>query len=277
MPQKHRQHWQEQGYLFLPQVLSPAETNFFLEKVDAVLASCDKQQLFSQNAEGAGPIDEASTFKLASALTQTDALDSLIDHPRVFPWLLTLVGPYLQILGTEIFVRRASPSSEPLVEWHADGGPALSNFLPCPGNPVLQMKVQFFLTDMSDLDSGNFMLVPGSHRVRFPDQKFSPAAPPAGAIQLRAKAGDALLFPWSLWHAVAPNHSARARQSITFRYGQMWSRPYDYERLPAEVLERLTPRRRRLCGDLGAGIHPSAYFYPDPDEQLRIMRGDLSG
>jgi hypothetical protein len=27
---KHRQHWQEQGYLFLPQVLSPAETKSFL-------------------------------------------------------------------------------------------------------------------------------------------------------------------------------------------------------------------------------------------------------
>jgi ectoine hydroxylase-related dioxygenase (phytanoyl-CoA dioxygenase family) len=266
---QQQQCWQEQGYLLLPQVLSPADATFFLDKVDGVLAACDKTQLFSQqSAAGSGAVDEASTFKLANAITQTDALDSLIDHPSIFPWLLTFLGPYLQILGTEIFVRRPGPSMEPLVEWHVDGGPALSRFLPCPGNPLLQMKVQFFLTDISDLDSGNFMFVPGSHRRLFAEQTLSP---PDGAIQLRARAGDVLLFPWSLWHAVAPNRSAVARKSITFRYGPMWSRPYDYDRLPADVLARMTPRRRRLFGDLGEGAHPSSYFYPDPDEQLRLM------
>ena len=43
--------------------------------------------------------------------------------------------------------------------------PTLGDFLPRRGNPVLQMKAQFFLTDLSDDDSGNFMLVPGSPRV----------------------------------------------------------------------------------------------------------------
>jgi len=271
-----RRQWEEQGYLLLPQVLSPAETTQLLDKVDELLRSCDKQQLFSQQT-GAGsgaPVEDLRTFKIAAAITQTDALDSLIDHPITFPWLLTLIGPYLQLLGTEVFVRLPSPGTEPLVEWHTDGGPAFSRFLPSAGNPVLQMKVQFFLTDLSGFDSGNFMLVPGSHRRHFPDREFSLASPPEGAVQLRAGAGDALLFPWSLWHAVAPNRTNCARKSITFRYGPMWSRPYDYERLPPEVLARMTGRRRRLCGDLGEGVHPSSFFYPDPAEQLRLMLDD---
>jgi ectoine hydroxylase-related dioxygenase (phytanoyl-CoA dioxygenase family) len=274
---EHRRHWEGQGYLLLPQVLSPADTAQLLDRVDALLESCDKKQLFSQQTaagSGGAPDEDLRTFKIASAINQTDALDSLIDHQSTFPWLLALIGPYLQILGTEVFVRLPGPGTEPLVEWHTDGGPALSRFLPSAGNPVLQMKVQFFLTDLSEFDKGNFMLVPGSHRRHFPDREFSFASPPAGAVQLRARAGDALLFPWSLWHAVAPNRSNCARKSITFRYGPTWSRPYDYERLPPEVLARMTSRRRRLCGDLGEGAHPSSFFYPDPAEQLRLMSDD---
>jgi ectoine hydroxylase-related dioxygenase (phytanoyl-CoA dioxygenase family) len=274
---EQRRHWEEHGYLLLPRVLSPVETTRLLGKVDAILESYDKAQLFSQQrAPGSGDAqrEELQAFKIACAITETDALDSLTDHPATFHWLLTLLGPYLQILGTEIFVRRPGAGAEPLVEWHADGGPAMSGFLPSSGHPLLQMKVQFFLTDISDFDSGNFMLVPGSHRTPFPINEPPSASPPAGAVQLRVRAGDALLFPWSLWHAVAPNRSGRARKSVTLRYGPMWSRPYDYERLPPEVLARMTPRRRRLFGDMGDGAHPSSYFYPDPQEQLQLMLDD---
>ncbi len=274
---QHRRHWEEQGYLLLEQVLSPSDTTHLLDKVNEVLEFYDKKQLFSQQSamgSGGAAHEEVRAFKIARAITETDALDSLLDHPVTFPWLLTFLGPYLQVLGTEIFVRRSGQGAEPLVEWHTDGGPAMSGFLPSPGSPVLQMKAQFFLTDLSEFDSGNFMLVPGSHRTPFPIHESLFASPPAGAIQLRVRAGDVLFFPWSLWHAVAPNRSGHTRQSVTLRYGPMWSRPYDYERLPLDVGGRLTARRRRLFGDMGDGAHPSSYFYPDPQEQLQLMLGD---
>lgn len=261
--------------MLLEQVLSPGEVARVLAAVDAVLAESGREGggVFSQ--QSGAPGEAARAFKVAQAIARTEALDPLTDHPGVFPWLLDFLGPYLQILGTEIFVRRPGPGEEPLVEWHTDGGPALGRLLASPGAPVLQMKVQFFLTDLAEPDSGNFMLVPGSHRRPFPEG--GAAAVPPGAVQVRAKAGDVLLFPWSLWHAVAPNRSGRVRKSVTFRYGPLWSRPYDYERLPPAVLARMTPRRRRLFGDLGEGAHPSTYFYPDPEEQLRLMKGDGGG
>lgn len=251
-----REHWNTNGYLVVPNVLDRGEVDRLLRAIDDVLARRVADHTITQG-NGAWKIDQA--------VAQTDSLDPLIDHPRVLPLLLELLGPFLQILGTEIFVREAG--DEPLVPWHTDGGATLARFLPVPGAPVLQMKAQFFLTDVSEDDSGNFMLVPGSHRVPFVD------ATSPNAVQLRVRAGDLLLFPWSLWHAVAPNRSGRVRKSITFRYGQLWSRPYDYERLPAPVLARLTPRRRRLFGDLGADVHPSGYFYVDEEEQLRILAG----
>ena len=268
-----RRHWEEHGYLLLKRVLSPADTRHLLGKVNEVLESYDKEQLFLQQSEvgsGGAAREEVKAFKIASAITETDALDSLTDHPATFPWLLKFLGPYLQVMGTEIFVRRPGSGAEPLIEWHTDGGSAMSGFLPSQGNPILQMKVQFFLTNLSAFDSGNFMLVPGSHRTPFSTNEL----PPAGAIQIRAHAGDALLFPWSLWHAVAPNRSGHERKSVTLRYGPIWSRPYDYERLPPDVLARMTPRRRRLFGDMGDEKDPFSYFYPDPQEQLRLMLDD---
>ena len=59
---------------------------------------------------------------------------------------------------------------------------------------------------------------------------------------------------------------------MTFRYGQMWCRPYDYEKAPAHVIDRLSPRRRRLLGDLGEGYTATDYY--KPKDQLDVM---LSG
>jgi ectoine hydroxylase-related dioxygenase (phytanoyl-CoA dioxygenase family) len=272
---KQLRHWEKHGYLLLQQVLSATEAEKLFHAVDAVLESANGAQTFLQR--NSVPDKKIRAFKIAQAITQTEALDSLTDHPRIFPWLLKLIGPYLQVLGTDILVRQPSPGAKALVDWHTDGGPALSGFLPGDGNPILQLKVQFFLTDLTEPDRGNFMLVPGSHRVAFPTEELSPVSPPAGAIQIKAKMGDAILFPWSLWHAVAPNRSRQVRKSIVFRYGPMWSRPYDYEHLPSTVLARMTPRRRRLFGDLGEEPHPSAYFYPDPCEQLQLMLNDGDG
>jgi ectoine hydroxylase-related dioxygenase (phytanoyl-CoA dioxygenase family) len=262
-----RKHWDRHGYLLIEQALSPAEVASLLAAVDAVLAAKPDGAFVSQGS--------AAAFKIIQAVSETDALDPLTDHPAVFPILLALLGPWLQILGSEIFVRTPGEGDEPLVTWHTDGGPTLGSFLPRRGNPVLQMKAQFFLTDLSESGSGNFMLVPGSHRTILPPDRIESREMPDGAIQLHARAGDVLLFPWSLWHAVAPNHSGRIRKSITFRYGQLWSRPYDYEHLAADVLARMTPRRRRLFGDLGPNADPVSYFYPNEEEHLRLMTDGL--
>lgn len=261
--------------MLLPQVLSTTEVERLLNAVDAVLKSSNGAQMISQQVRA--PRKKVLAYKIGQAISQTDALDPLTDHPDTFPWLLTIIGPYLQILGTEIFVRRPGQGNEFLVDWHTDGGAALSGFLPTSGKPILQMKVQFFLTDLMKPDSGNFMLVPGSHRIAFPSEGLPPVSRLASAIQIRARAGDVLFFPWSLWHAVAPNRSRKVRKSITLRYGPMWSRPFDYEHLSYEVLARMTPRRRRLFGDLGDEAPPYSYFYPDSSEQLRLMLDDGNG
>ena len=93
-----------------------------------------------------------------------------------------------------------------------------------------------------------------------------------GAVQLCARAGDAAIFTHSLWHGVAPNRSRRSRKTLIYCYSQMCFRAFDFDGHTPEVLDRCTPRQRRLLGDLGADWRPGAYFY-SPEDQPKVIAG----
>ena len=98
----------------------------------------------------------------------------------------------------------------------------------------------------------------------------NPHAP--GAVQLMGKAGDCYLFPHALWHGPAPNHTDNGRKTLLYNYSQMFVRWYDYGAVvPKEILEKCTPRQRRLLGDLGYEFRPGSYFYV-PEDQEAIIR-----
>ncbi|MCY4401521.1 MAG: phytanoyl-CoA dioxygenase family protein [Candidatus Poribacteria bacterium] len=260
-----QKHWQEEGYLLLKQVLSAVEIETLLNAVDTVIE--EYVQLTPNLQEGRFG---KGAYTIIRAIERTDALDPLTDHPNTFGTILSLMGPYLQIMGTQIYVRH--PDTKALMGFHTDAGPSLQRIHPHTDSLPLQFKVQFFLTDVSKPDQANFMCVPGSHKKSFPDKRLDTGTYPEGAIQVLAEAGDAVIFPWALWHGVGPNRIDRIRKSVTFRYGQMWCRPYDYERLPGNVLNRMTPRRRRLFGDMGENAHPTDYY--KPKDQIKIICSD---
>ncbi|RKU25156.1 hypothetical protein C6497_16545 [Candidatus Poribacteria bacterium] len=265
LTEDQKKQWHEEGYLILRQVLTSKEIEEVLTAVDEVIESYVQQSPNLQgNRFGAG------AFTIIRAIERTHTLDPLTDHPNTFGTILSLMGPYLQIMGTQIYVRH--PDKEQLMGFHTDAGPSLQRIHPHPNSLPLQFKIQFFLTDLTDKNSANFMCVPGSHKRPFSEYNSVNGKYPEGAIQVIAKAGDAVIFPWALWHGVGPNHTDTIRKSVTFRYGQMWSRPYDYDSLPDDVLSRMTPRRKRLFGFMGEDFHPTDYF--KPKDQIEIICGD---
>ena len=265
LTEEQKQHWHDKGYLILKQVLSSTEVEEILTAVDPVIESYVQQTPKLQGTRfGSG------AFTIIRAIERTTKLDVLSDHQNTFGTILSLMGPYLQIMGTQIYVRH--PDEKQLMGFHTDAGPSLQRIHPHPNSLPLQFKIQFFLTDLSHQNSANFMCVPGSHKRPFSNNNSVGAEYPDGAIQVIAEAGDAVIFPWALWHAVGPNHTDIIRKSVTFRYGQMWSRPYDYDSLPKDVLSRMTPRRKRLFGFMGEDYHPTDYF--KPKDQIEIICGD---
>lgn len=122
------------------------------------------------------------------------------------------------------------------------------------------------------------MYVSGSHRLRprqnGDDVEF-PSELMAGRIrQLTVDAGDAVIFPWCLWHGVAANRGEVPRESVIFRYGQLWMRGNDYDAMPPAVLSRMTARRRRLCGLINYQASPMDWYFPAEQRAVLDPRTD---
>jgi len=269
--------FRKNGYLLLKSVFAPDEVESLLAEVHRVV----------ENATSVGAVlrEEAyvfneNSFRLVRILRMTTKFDHLIDHAGYFGKLVSLIGFHIQLMGTEIFVR--GPSNDTIVNFHTDLGEGLQQILPDDENSFLQIKMQIFLTDLSAPDSGNFVLVPGSHRIRVKDtdefctvksinQQITPDGRlPDNALQVLAKPGDVLFFPHTLWHAVAPNRSGRTRYSIVLRYGQLTMRPYErFDPVLTDSGRKFTPRQRRLLGDLGVDS-PGPYR---PSNQAEIIYG----
>ncbi|WP_067682392.1 phytanoyl-CoA dioxygenase family protein [Nocardia miyunensis] len=271
-------HWNEFGYLHIRNALGPDE-------VSAILAAItDLHQRVTGQPRSPQPCDDAAAWddvfdagnerdlSIANAIAHVEALGPLLDHYAVFGRILGLMGPYVQVLGSEIFIRY--PHQQPLVDFHTDLGPSLRLAAPSHGKQI-QLKVQFFLTDLTEPDSGNFTIAPGSHTRGFPGKiAYADVEDP---VQILARAGDAVIFPLSLGHGVAPNRSATSRVSVVLRYGQIFCRTVDYRTASPGLLDRLTQRQCRLLGDFGVRSRPGDVYGAVPDQLDLIYGSEWAG
>lgn len=269
--------WRD-GYLLLKGVLTPDEVEHLkrraerLARIGEVTNAVLREKLYHQNS-----------YKLTNVYGMTRDFDFLLDHPRVFGKLVSVMGYHLQLMGCELFIRGPS-DNELITGFHTDLGEAQQQIVPSPENLVLQIKTQYFLTDLSQPDSGNFLLIPGSHRWRVASQNpdcliddvneaVRQGKNEHGYQQVLAAPGDVLMFPYSLWHAVGPNHSGRTRVSVTLRYGQLALRQIDsHEAVLNDPRVELTPRRRRLLGDVG----PTKNYWKVWDQREVITGGAVT-
>lgn len=271
--------WDEDGYVHLTGCLDAVQVAGLRDELDRLARAVRDER----RAGGEALSDQGEqALRIQNVLAVSGAFDFLIDLPGTFRILLAALGSALRLVGTEVFVRTAL--DENLLAFHTDGGPAMQRVVPVAGGYALQVKVQFFLTDTEDDTDGQFLCIPGSHR-RLPSPEaanprcFIPEANawldrgqrPPGSRSVPARAGDALVFPSSLWHAVGPKTSPGTRETVNFRYGHLWCMPYDHAGHDAAVLARLSPRQVRVLGVLGSGARP-ADFYKPADQDDVILR-----
>lgn len=270
LTEEERKQWNDNGFLHLKQCLSPDEVSHLTASLGG-LAETAQAWSEEQKAAHISMAGRGDHLDIVGLPMVTDAADFVLDHPNIFGRILGLMGPYIYVPAMEYLERH--PHDGELLRLHTDGGGSLRSMFPSPDSLVLQLKVQIFLTDVDKPNSGNFMMVPASHRTPFPMNAEDIAAATKQAIPVLAKKGDALIFPWSLWHAVAPNRAA-TRKSIITRYTQLWMRPVDYERAPDSVVERMTQRRRRLMARMPECQSQGDFYRPKPEIQIDEMFGD---
>lgn len=261
---EERNTWNRDGYLHLRGVLPSEEIVELIHGID---------QLSKSGELVLGVAGNDRDQKIVNAVSKTVAVDGLIDHPNLFGKILSLMGPYIQLAGSEIIVRQ--PHDDVLVRMHTDGGTSLRRIFPEPESLPLQLKVQYFLTDVSTPNSGNFVVVPGTHTMPFPEDGVDWNATASNSVTILAEPGDVVIFPWSVWHGVSPNRSGRVRKSVILRYSQMWCRPADYDKQEKDVLSRMTVRRRRLLGEFDQDSVPSDYYRPSSKHNhLEVVLGE---
>ena len=254
---KQKQQWKEDGYLVLKGILSSEE----VENLTAVV-----DQMYADHLEQPDVKPDAGLDR-RNVMEDHDIFVGLMDHPATFPIVLELMSPYIHLSMSEVIVRPTDPEGKGLL--HTDGGQAMRQIRVSESSLPFQIKFQYFLTDLPEPDMGNFTVVPGSHNRLFPDGGFEDGPYIPEALPLCVEAGDMAIFPHAMWHGFVANRSDKPRKSLIYCYVHQCMRAFDFEKPSPELLERCTPRQRRLVGDIGEW-KAGSYFYSPPD-QVDVM------
>ena len=115
-----------------------------------------------------------------------------------------------------------------------------------------QCNIILALTDVGAGD-GPTMVIPGSHKSNLPHPnagdyaKLDRMDTLEGAIPVYLEAGDALLFVDGLMHGGSSRTKATGERRVTiYRYGPIWGSTRDGYQYSQDLLDRLTPERRKL-------------------------------
>lgn len=259
---EQRGQFERDGFLVVPEALSPDMVTRLLAVVDRLYEAGLREQGLSKT----------NHWEMRNCLPADELFLDLLDWPATFPLVVDLMNWNIHLITSHLIVRAPSPPEADAAwkasGWHRDGGTAASEMQ--EPQPLILMKIAYWLTDLTQPGRGAIRLVPGSHRLTGRPAQAEGAPDPYGAIELTAKPGDAVIFEQRLWHAVGPNSSSLTRKSLFFGYGYRWLRPMDYVTMPEELLARCDSIRRQL---LGAAATQLGYWLPtDDDVPLRAWQ-----
>ncbi len=243
--------FERDGYLVLPDVLTP-------EKVDRLNAAID--QVLTEE-------EPSVAHNIYHCIDRHPELASLVDEPAILPLVVNIMGYNIQFCISNLSIRHPNPDDQQAntwaqINWHQDG--------PNPRFPKVDgatslyyLRVAYILSDLTEPNRGNTKVIPGSHRWGSAPQTGADGLTHEGEVQICGKPGDAFLFGQNTWHAGLPNRSEHTRRQLLYGYGYMWMRPMDYSTPSATLLEGASPYRRQLLGALDD--NPLRHYLPTDD------------
>jgi ectoine hydroxylase len=245
MTHAQRAAFDRDGFLLVRGALSDAEVTYYADALDRVYAV----------ARQAGAVSAGGPMHLLSAVANCREAVGLIDHPGTFPLVWSVLGWNVHIYHSHLDVHPPITAPPPFrFEWHQDGG-RQNRELDGEPRPRMSAKLAYWLSDVSRPGRGNLKVVPGSHtwnRIDGPPRRDIEWPDPRTAVEVCARAGDAVYFDRRLWHARSVNRSEITRKAIFFGYTLRWVAIRD-ETARALADRDLSPVRRQLLGDVRLG------------------------
>lgn len=275
---EQRQQFEEDGFFLVEDALNSDE-------IAALTAIADDFYDLVKEERNLGPHD---AFQWRNIVALHPTLRSLIDHPKMLPLITDVIGYNIQLRTSHLDVRppmqpeRAiAPlgSKESFFPWHSDapnfGWPTVDGVI-----PFMEMKVGYYLTDLTQHNSGAICVVRGSHRRAQRDDAGNLIIDPKDIVEVNVKPGTAMVWRTALLHCVTPNLSDHARKCLYYGYSYRWIRPSDYDHQDPSVLAGCNPIQLQLLGELGTGltnyngdegvIHPISRYWRPKDADIPL-------
>jgi ectoine hydroxylase-related dioxygenase (phytanoyl-CoA dioxygenase family) len=269
MTPEQRRSLEDNGFLVVPNALSPARLSALHSAIDRAIG-----------VEGKG-----REHNRAAILGLDQAFLDLVDLETIFPKICQLLGWNIWVNHTHFNVNPPDkPNQQFMYGWHRDGG-AIHPDLGAQGlkaSPVA-IKVGFYLTDVDTPNRGQTYVVPGGHAAAPEDPQtatllrrdgpWARAAIPPNAVKLNAKAGTAVIFHNRLIHSVrSPNTQGPERRALFVQWAYRWMQPVDPMDVAALEPVVRDPVRRQLLGFGGDEVFVDGYaqgrsrrYYPSAD------------
>ena len=240
---EQRTQFRDEGYLIVRNVIDEAAISRLIEAGDRLLAAGERFNRFKTSEFYDG---------YRNCITMDDAYIPLLTNAITLPLVIQLLGSNLQLSTSHLIHRHPDPPDTPDTirrpGWHRDNGRTSLDL--GPGNyPRIGLKCAFYLTDLSEPNSGVTMLSPGSNqlseRVDIPEGRVDPA----NAIEPLLNPGDCVIFEYRTWHAGAPNFTDITRKAVMIGYCYRWLKPMDYIKQDLSFLEKLSDLEKYLVGE----------------------------
>ena len=199
LSQEEKDKLDRDGYLPLPNILSPEQIAQITKRTDELIA-------IEGEAAGKEVHQEAGTIRLADLVNKDPVFEICFTHPRVLAAIDHVLGGNLKL--SSLNYRSALPGfgHQGL---HADWGGAVE-----PGNYYVCNSI-WLLDDFTE-SNGATRLIPGSHRSgKMPrDVMADPTQSQPNEVLLTAPAGTVAIFNSHTWHGGTLNRTDRPRRAM---------------------------------------------------------------
>jgi ectoine hydroxylase-related dioxygenase (phytanoyl-CoA dioxygenase family) len=250
---------EEDGFLYLPNVLNREEVNLLRSRIDSVSANPEAHDVDLGGTTIGGLSAEVN--KHIKAIFNRDAhFLQYLDKEPVIDVEEALLGKDCHAIGMTAWITGPGRTAQPL---HADYQPLeVAEELLASKQvtvPVFISTAHYYLDDTTE-ELGPTKFIPGSHLAgRAPvngvDTNWRGKEPQSALV----KAGDVMVFRSDVWHRGSANTTDRGRYLLQVHYGRKFVHkfytPYMNFRFDPDILAQATPRQRRLMGDHPPGAY----------------------
>ncbi len=206
MNEQQRKQLDEEGYLIFKNVLSQAQVETILIRLE---------ELWAVEGDRAGEENyiEPGVRRLANLASKGETFRSLYAHPQVLEVIETVMGPDVRV--AMVNARDVPPHTGVRMPFHMDSDKGRVR-----DEKGYSAASAIWMLDEFSAASGATAFVPGSHllgkspREALPDLNASHP----DELVIEGQPGDVLVFNGHCWHAGRPNETAHHRRAVLVHY-----------------------------------------------------------